>query len=170
MVAENGDVFYVVNGVVNRQGPNYILAKRIQHWRAMVSREVEGCSVSSNVAPSTATASVVSNKLFAIAYGGWPWFKPLEVFQQETSNAVMAALLVHDVQNDAGVARPTKKIRNPYELFTYDSFHGGIWRAAYTIDSIGEPSAVLYLLSQPGGLVFLSVLMGGVAYAAYGLL
>jgi len=50
------------------------------------------------------------------------------------------------------------------------TFAGGIWRAAYTIDSIGEPSALLYLLSQPGGIVFLSVVVGGAAYAAYGLL
>lgn len=34
--ADNGENFYMVDGIVNRQGPNYALAKRIQHWRAMV--------------------------------------------------------------------------------------------------------------------------------------
>lgn len=56
-------------------------------------------NVSSNIAPSTATASVTSNRLFALAYQGFHFFKPLEVFQQETSNAVMAAMLIHDIRN-----------------------------------------------------------------------
>ena len=83
-----GEERYIVDAVVNDQGPNYILAKRLQHWRAIVSKE-DGCLVSTNIAPATATASVVSNKLFALAYKGQHHFKPLEVSQQETSNAVM---------------------------------------------------------------------------------
>ncbi|CAM9178282.1 unnamed protein product, partial [Choristocarpus tenellus] len=66
--------FYIVDGLVNKQGPNYALAKRMQHWRAVVAREEHCCRVSSNIAPSTATASVVSNKLFAMAYGGMHHF------------------------------------------------------------------------------------------------
>ena len=50
-----------------RQGPNYALAKRLQSWRAMVAR-ADGQPVSINVAPATATASVVSNPQFAAAY------------------------------------------------------------------------------------------------------
>eukprot|EP00494_Astrolonche_serrata_P024636 UN24895 len=40
------------NCVVNRQGPNYILAKRLQTWRAMLHR-ASGSPVSLNVAPTT---------------------------------------------------------------------------------------------------------------------
>jgi hypothetical protein len=35
--AKDGETFHIVDGLVNRQGPNYALAKRIQHWRAVVS-------------------------------------------------------------------------------------------------------------------------------------
>ena len=59
----------VVPTEVKEQGPNYCLAKRLQHWRAVLCR-ASGCVVSSNVAPATATASVVSNKSFALAYKG----------------------------------------------------------------------------------------------------
>ena len=38
----------VVDGIIQRQGPNYALAKRIQHWRAILARS-GGCVVSSNV-------------------------------------------------------------------------------------------------------------------------
>jgi hypothetical protein len=49
----------VIDGIVGAQGPNYILSKRMQAWRAMTARAA-GQRVSINVAPSTATASVVS--------------------------------------------------------------------------------------------------------------
>jgi len=57
-----------VDGTVGDQGPNYILAKRLQHWRAVIEF-TKGHTISSNIAPSTATASVTSNAQFAAAYG-----------------------------------------------------------------------------------------------------
>merc|ERR1711988_953752 len=152
---------YYVDGIVNRQGPNYIFAKRIQHWRAQIARYSDNCIVSSNVAPSTATVSVTSNKLFALAYEGWKFFKPMEVFQPNTSNAVMAAMLLHDINNKNSPVHPKQKLRNPLEIFMYGSFHGGLWRNAYTCDSsLSEPAAVLYLLSTPTGfLVCLSFMI-----------
>ena len=43
-------------------------------------------------------------RTFAWAYGGMPYFKPYEIFQQETTNAVMEAMLVADVtQKDSSV-------------------------------------------------------------------
>lgn len=144
-----GDTYYLVDGLVNRQGPNYALAKRIQHWRAVTSRVQHKCTVSSNIAPSTATASVTSNRLFAMAYGGMHWFKPIEVFQQETSNAVMGALLLRDCNDPkAKGASPSVPLSTPLEIFTYGSFHGGVWRMGYKVDSIGEASILMYAATQ----------------------
>ncbi|KAJ3312363.1 Very-long-chain (3R)-3-hydroxyacyl-CoA dehydratase PASTICCINO 2 [Gonapodya sp. JEL0774] len=149
------DINYV-NGIVDRQGPNYALAKRIQHWRAMVARW-DGCIVSSNIAPSTSTVSVTHNRLFALAYGGMHNFKPMEVFAPETSNAVMAALLINDVRNPNSVAHPTYPLDNPIELFREGSFHGGVWRTAFPVNAIGTPSALIYLASQPAVIAGLGV-------------
>lgn len=128
----SGKKLSIVNGISVAQGPNYALAKRLQHWRAILAYRA-GCTVSSSVAPSTATASVVSNITFKWAYGGMPFFKPYEIFQQETTNAVMAALLVHDVRNSDGAKNPANQqryeITNPMELFKFESFHGGVWRS-----------------------------------------
>ena len=74
-----------------RQGPNYCLAKRIQHWRAIVARD-EGHIVASNVAPSTATLSVVSNASFAVAYAGMHNFKPFEVMYAKSCGFCAAML------------------------------------------------------------------------------
>ena len=63
------------------QGPNYALAKRLQHWRAALAHS-QGHTVCSNVAPSTATKSVVHNAQFAAAYGGMHHFAPMEVMYQ----------------------------------------------------------------------------------------
>lgn len=138
---------YIVDAVVNDQGPNYILAKRLQHWRAVVSKE-DGCLVSTNIAPATATASVVSNKLFALAYKGQHHFQPLEVSQQETSNAVMGMLLVNDLRNPLSVASPTKKLKNPMDLFAENSFHGGSWRCGFKYGTIGFPAILSALYTE----------------------
>lgn len=146
---------YLVDGIVSAQGPNYALAKRIQHWRAMVAYDA-GHVVASNVAPSTATKSVVHASTFAAAYGGMHNFPPMEVMYQETSNAVMGALLIHDVCATS-TARPSDPnsdmLKNPIELFKHGSFHGGVWRAACTIGSMGEVCFVMYYLEKYGGAI-----------------
>ena len=65
-----------------QQGPNYILAKRLQHWRVIVASHA-GINCSSNIAPATTTASVLSNKAASALYRGLPSFKPMEVFAEE---------------------------------------------------------------------------------------
>jgi len=115
----------------------------MQHWRAVIARD-EGHIVSSNVAPSTSTASVVQNRTFAWAYEGMPYFAPYEIFAPETSKSVMIAILFHDLNNPGCVANPKTKLANPNQLFSSGSFHGGVWRCAYEIDSIGECSVLLY--------------------------
>ena len=144
-----GDAIYLVDGIVGRQGPNYILAKRLQHWRAIKERAV-GHVISSNIAPSTATLSVVSNGLFAAGYGGMHLFKPFEVMYQQTSNAVMGALLIHDISNKKAWAFPQYKLANPLQLFEHGSFHGGVWRSGFKIASIGEISAMIYWMAIYG--------------------
>ncbi|CAM9876612.1 unnamed protein product [Scytosiphon promiscuus] len=164
---EDGSSLYLVDGLVNKQGPNYALAKRMQHWRAVVARQEYRCKVSSNIAPSTATASVVSNRLFAMAYGGMHFFRPMEVFQQETSNAVMGALLLRDVADPATPSNPSLPLKNPLQLFSFGSFHGGVWRMAYTIDSIGTPSVLAYLLMWLLSLLKYLLLLLLIVFAAF---
>ena len=154
-----------VDGISVDQGPNYALAKRLQHWRAMIEYE-NGGIVSSNIAPSTATLSVVSNRTFGWAYGGMPYFKPFEIFQQETTNGVMAAMLIHDTTSADSAANPKNRkkfgIDNTMELFKYNSVHGGVWRAAYKTDSIGVVSVLIHFMGGPKAflpVVFLFILL-----------
>ena len=149
--ADGGDPLYVVDALIVPQGPNYCLAKRMQHWRAMVARETHGCIVSSNIAPSTATVSVVQNRTFAWAYNGMHHFKPLEVMQQETSNAVCGAMLIADLRDPTCVAHPSTPLRNPLELFAHGSFHGGAWRCGFKFGTVGEVAALVYFVAVLGG-------------------
>lgn len=148
----DGKTFYLVDGLSVAQGPNYAIAKRMQHWRAQIVFE-QGAVASSRVAPSTATVSVVHNKTFQWAYFGMPYFKPLEIFHQETTNAVMTSLLINDVINTESSKNPINRsiygIDNSLELFRTESVHGGVWRAAYKVDSIGEISVLVYFLGGP---------------------
>jgi hypothetical protein len=147
VTADDGTKYSIVDGIVVPQGPNYALSKRLQHWRCMIAR-MNGHLVSTNIAPSTATASVVHNAQFAAAYGGMHLFKPMEVMYQETSNAVMAALLIHDIRNPQSIKNPSVPLRNPQELFSKGSFHGGIWRMAYKMNTIGAISALAYYMKK----------------------
>lgn len=149
----DGGSLKIVDGLSVAQGPNYALAKRLQHWRAQLAFE-RGNVVSSNVAPSTATLSVVSNKSFGWAYGGMPYFKPYEIFHQDTTNAMMASLLIADISRSAeSAANPANRkkfnIKNTLEIFKFNSVHGGVWRAAYKVDSIGETSVLIHFLGGP---------------------
>ena len=157
--ADTGEDIYLVDGTVSDQGPNYILAKRLQHWRSCVEF-AKGHTISSNIAPSTATASVVHNAQFAAAYGGMHLFQPMEVMYAETSNAVMGALLVHDVRNPKAPANGRNTLANPLMIFMNGSFHGGTWRCGHKMGTIGIPSAVAFYLKKYG-------LVMGAATAAF---
>jgi len=135
---------HVVDCIIPEQGPNYILAKRLQHWRAMVSRQA-GCTVSSNVAPSTATASVLSNVLFALSYKGMSGFRPMEITYQETSNSVMASLLIRDIRDPTAAANPKTPLLSPLSLFTDNAWHGGCWRSGWKFAAMGAPSLLGYV-------------------------
>ncbi len=111
------------DSVVLQQGPNYLLAKRIQRWRAIEAR-ASGATVSFKVAPPTRTRSVVKNRALAAAYSGAHRFG-VEVFEPGTANTLMAALLVHDL-----VARPAAR-DHPWQDEAYAAAHGGLWRSAY---------------------------------------
>ena len=111
------------DSVVLQQGPNYLLAKRIQRWRATSAR-ARGATVSFKIAPPTRTRSVVKNRALAAAYAGSHRFG-VEVFEPGTANTLMAALLVHDLT----VGSPRQE--HPWQDEAYAAAHGGLWRAAY---------------------------------------
>ena len=78
-----------------------------------------------------------------------PYFK-YENFKQETTNAVMAAMLMHDLLNPASPKNPANRkkfgITNSLQLFQTQAVHGGLWRSGYTLDSLGYPAAIVYFI------------------------
>lgn len=103
----------IADATVDRQGPNYLLAKRIQRWRAAVAA-ARGRLVSMLVAPPARTWSVVKNRALATAFDG-AHLVGLEIFEPDTARALMAALLVHD-------------LHTPVTPETSHAVHGGFWR------------------------------------------
>ena len=132
----------IADSLVPVQGPNYALAKRIQRWRAAAARR-DGQLVSFHVAPSTRTRSVVKNRALAAAFAGAHRFG-VEVFEPETSNTLMAALLVHDV------VQGSPERAHPWQDEAYAAVHGGLWRAPYEPRSALGLAAVLGYASARG--------------------
>ena len=126
----------IADALVPAQGPNYALAKRIQRWRAAVARR-DGRLVSFHVAPSTRTHSVMKNRALAAAFAGARRFG-IEVFEPDTANTLMAALLVRDI----GGGRVPHD--HPWQDEAHAAVHGGLWRGAY------EPRSVLGLAAVLG--------------------
>ena len=75
-------------------------------------------------APAARPRSVEKNKALAAAYGGASHFG-VEVFEPDTANALMAALLVYDLRHGGGAAA------HPARLFMDNAVHGGLWRIPY---------------------------------------
>lgn len=162
-----GSGLHHMDGLVLAQGPNYALAKRLQQWRAVLARDA-GCTVSINIAPATATASVTNNKQFALAYGGMHVFKPMEIFHQEVSNAVMGMLMIYDITCKDSSSNPSFPLANPQLLFSQNAFHGGAMRCLYKFTSIGEAAALMCYFKMHGTAIFIisgALIAVGAAYA-----
>ncbi len=144
--ANDGSRWGVVDGLVVEQGPNYALAKRLQQWRAIVARAA-GHVASINVAPSTSTASVVSNPALAAGFRGAKAFD-IEVFEPQTTNALMAALWVHDLRNPRGSAQPSAELVHPLQLLVDGANHGGLWRVPYLPRSVLPFAALLGMMKR----------------------
>ena len=130
----------IADAIVPQQGPNYLLAKRIQRWRATTAR-AEGVTVSMTVAPPTRTRSVVKNRALAAAYAGAHRFG-IEVFDPATANTLMAAVLVHDLRTG------TATLGHPWLDEAHQAAHGGLWTTAYSARSALGLAAVLGLGSR----------------------
>lgn len=139
--SDNGQAYGIADCLVVEQGPNYALAKRIQQWRATLARH-QGQRVSINIAPSTTTHSVTKNPLLKAAFNGANLFD-VEAFKPETTNAIMAALWVHDLRNSKSVANPETTMNHPLELMMEGANHGGLWRVAY-LARTALPFAAIY--------------------------
>jgi hypothetical protein len=133
--------FGLNDSLIPQQGPNYILAKRLQRWRALSAR-AKGTPVSLNLAPATRTKSVIKNRMLAAGYAGAGRFG-IEVFEPATSTTLMAAMLVHDLRNPASSANPETPLGNPMDLFVQGANHGGLWRTAYSPRSVLGVAVVL---------------------------
>ncbi|MDX1620353.1 MAG: hypothetical protein R3320_05145 [Nitriliruptorales bacterium] len=140
----DGGPLNVADAQVPQQGPNYALAKHLHRWRAREARS-QGMVSSVNVAPPTRTHSVTKNRLLAAAYRGAPRFD-VEVFEPDTANSLMAAMLVHDLSYDGASSQPHASLDHPLELLTEGANHGGLWRVPFAARSVLGLAAI-------GGLV-----------------
>ncbi|MCE4539037.1 hypothetical protein LXT12_17440 [Pelomonas sp. P7] len=138
--AQDGGRWGLVDALVVEQGPNYALAKRLQQWRALVARD-EGRRVAFNVAPSTTTASVVSNPLLAAGFRGARAFG-VEAFAPETTNALMAAMWVHQLRT------APRDFAHPLQALVHTANHGGLWRLPYLPRSVLPMAALLGFLRR----------------------
>jgi len=151
---DGGEAVYLHNGFSITQGPNYALAKTMQMWRAMVLREEMGVTVSSNMAPGTRTASMLSSAAMSAYLDGQGHIVPCVSFDADTSAGLMALLLLFDITDPSSPANPSVPLANPSSIFAKKGVHGGYWRSPWTLGSMGTALAVIGRVwkTQPAGL------------------
>jgi len=143
--ADDDSRWGVIDALVVEQGPNYALAKRLQQWRAIVARG-SGTQASLHVAPSTTTASVLSNPLLAAGFRGAKAFD-VEVFEPATTNAIMAALWVRDLRRPQTI-RPEMPTGHPLAFLAEGALHGGLWRMPYLPRTVLPFAALLGFMKR----------------------
>ncbi len=85
---------------------------------------------------------MTKNPLLKAAFNGAELFD-VEAFSPETTNAIMAALWIHDLRNESSVANPETVLDHPLELMMEGANHGGLWRVAY-LARTALPFAAIY--------------------------
>jgi len=143
---QSKDIF-MFNGIMTVQGPNYLLAKTLQHWRAVLARELKHARVSVNMAPSCATDSVMHVAAVARGVRGMRAFPPLNYFEPNTAKSIMAYLMIYDMCSDVSAANPKIPLKNPMEIFASLGCHAGLWRAPYTAESISKTAYLMDLFN-----------------------
>ncbi len=133
--------FGICDSNIPQQGPYYALAKQIQRWRAAMWIK-EGRTTSINVAPLTYTKSLTSSKALMAACTGATRFG-IEVLEPETSQALMAIMLVHDLR--AG----RRRHRDPWREELHGAAHNGLWTCPYSPRSVLTLAAVAGFGSGP---------------------
>ena len=86
---------------------------------------------------------MLKNRALAAAFAGAHRFG-VEVFDPDTSNTLMAGLLVHDLVAGAPLSA------HPWQDEAYAAVHGGLWRAPYEPRSALGLAAVLGYASARG--------------------
>lgn len=142
---EAGTTFYHFHGCSVTQGPNYALAKTMQNWRAMLSRE-SGTVVSSIIGPPSRTESVMHNKTMKVMLDAMGYIAPNEIFDAPTAAALLTILLIEDLQNTSSAAHPGTPLSHPWALIADKAAHGGYWRVGFDVEASTALSAALYAL------------------------
>lgn len=118
----------VLDFSVARQGSSYLLAKRIERWRA-ASASTLGYQTWLQVAPPAITHSTVGHKFVRAAFRGATRFG-ITSFEPWMLRDLLAASLLGALRSGESVS---------YE----SAIHGGVWRSPYQPDSIWLPATVL---------------------------
>ncbi len=128
-----GQQYVRVDCSADMQGPNYLLAKRSQRWRAMVAA-AEGTPVAYCVSPAARTHSVLDHKILRATYRGAPGFgvRPFEV---EETQQLTAQLMLSLVNQPVSAAEPSA-------LYLERAIHGGLWTSVYNPQQIWKAATI----------------------------
>ena len=130
--------FYVHDGLINFQGPNYALAKTLQNWRTILLSQ-SGHKIAAMHGPPTRTESVTHSAAAKKALEGLTAFPPMTAGDVGVVSPILATLLMYHVMKEENEG----PLSNPYFALNKTAWHGGSWRCAYKANSLGTAAYIL---------------------------
>lgn len=134
LVEYKGNEYSLLDCSADMQGPNYLIAKRSQRWRAMVA-SAAGIKVAYCLTPAARTHSVLDFRILRSTYRGAPRFGvvPFTVAdtQQLTARLLLSYVHIPIQSTDAS------------DVYLARAVHGGLWRCCYNPQSIWKPATVI---------------------------
>lgn len=134
LVNVSGVNYSLLDCSADMQGPNYLIAKRSQRWRAMVAQS-QGVKVAYCVTPAARTHSVLDFRILRATYRGAPRFGVVPFTVADTQQTA-AQLLLSFAHKQTDAADPTS-------VYFERAVHGGLWRCCYEPHTIWKPATVV---------------------------
>eukprot|EP00391_Amoebophrya_sp_Ameob2_P013200 CAMPEP_0178988498 /NCGR_PEP_ID=MMETSP0795-20121207/3842_1 /TAXON_ID=88552 /ORGANISM="Amoebophrya sp., Strain Ameob2" /LENGTH=546 /DNA_ID=CAMNT_0020679775 /DNA_START=93 /DNA_END=1733 /DNA_ORIENTATION=+ len=157
---EDNKVHAIYHCIFEAQGPNYVLAKFLQLFRALLANNESAggdkkggsgtSSASLNVAPACYTESVTHAPTMKYLLNAMHLIPPQEAFQPETARALMFLLLAWDCGcgRNQGPTAGAASGNSPLALALTGSFHGGSLRAGFNIEKSKLLSTMMYMYGR----------------------
>jgi hypothetical protein len=134
IVEAGGREYALLDCSADMQGPNYLIAKRSQRWRAMVAA-ASGIKVAYCLTPAARTHSVLDFKILRATYRGAPRFGvvPFTVADTQQVTARLLLSFIHSPLNSDDASA----------IYLSRAVHGGLWRCRYEPSAIWKPATIL---------------------------
>ena len=104
--------------------------------------------VSTTLGPAAKTDSVMHSKTMAMVMNTLHSVPPNVAHDPETVQCLMTLIMVRDLTSWKALGDPGTPSKFHLDFLVENSWHGGMWRSPYSMDSVGVYCIVMYYVKK----------------------